>query len=191
MHPKSYHTILNISGGATKIPGLFGGAKAILENDKPDLITGISSGAILAVPLALGLFADIEKVVLNLSMNDMFVVNPYTKNNKISITGLWRILRGKPSVGTSNIIHTLKKLITPEIFDIYKYGEFPDVEIGVVDFVTGEMLYYKIKDLNYTDYLSLTLASSSIPIIHAPVYVKDKILYDGGVREHIASLHTL
>lgn len=187
-----YPIVLNIAGELSKIVGLFGGAKAILENTKPNLITGISSGAILSVPLALGLYEDLEKTVLKITTKDIVKLNPYKEHNSIfSLKAVWRILMGKPSLGVSNIPNTLKKLITPELFDTFKYGDYPDVEIGVVDFLTGEMLYYKVKDLNYTDYIILTTASSSIPLIHEPVYYQDRVLYDGGVKNQIATLHTV
>lgn len=185
-----YDVILNISGGATKISGLFGAAKAILKNTTVDLITGISSGAILAVPLALGLFDEIEELILNVSMEDMFKINPY-KEDKISNRAILRVLFGKSSLGTSNVANTLKSLISEERFNTYKTGDYPDVEIGVVDYNTGEMLYYKVKELCYDDYITLTVASTSIPIIYEPVNYKGRVLYDGGVREHIASIYTI
>jgi predicted acylesterase/phospholipase RssA len=191
MQLKFYHTVLNISGGATKISGLFGGARAILENTKVDLITGISSGALLTVPLALGLYEELEKSVLTIKMSDMFKVNPFTKKAGISPRAVWRVLTGEPSLGTTNIPDTLSKLVTPQRFDCYKYGNYPDIKIGVVDFVKGEMLYYFVKDLNYTEYITLVTASTSIPLIHGPVYYEDKILYDGGVRDHIATVDSL
>ncbi|NNE78026.1 MAG: patatin-like phospholipase family protein, partial [Pricia sp.] len=60
---------LGISGGGTKIAGLFGVAESIIYDRgyMPEVISGISAGAILALPLALGKREEIKTQVLNIT----------------------------------------------------------------------------------------------------------------------------
>ena len=73
---------MGISGGGTKIAGLFGIAESIIYDRGyiPDVISGISAGAILALPLALGKRQEIKDQVLNLEMDDFFSTSPIKKN---------------------------------------------------------------------------------------------------------------
>tara|TARA_R110002124_G_scaffold283449_2_gene459493 strand:- start:12221 stop:12427 length:207 start_codon:yes stop_codon:yes gene_type:complete len=46
--------VLNFSGGAFKASGHVGASEVLIKNGyKPDIITGVSLGAVLAVPIAL------------------------------------------------------------------------------------------------------------------------------------------
>ena len=66
--------ILNIAGGGTKIGGMLGVAESLINIKKIqfDVISGISSGAILSVPIALGKFEAVRNLVLDYSMKDFF-----------------------------------------------------------------------------------------------------------------------
>lgn len=93
---------LGISGGGTKIGGLYGAASVLMreKNYLPDVISGISAGAILSVPLAMGLFDELEKLLLHFSLKDFFSLPPIKDNGKIrTANAIVRILNGDPYFG--------------------------------------------------------------------------------------------
>lgn len=185
--------VLNISGGATKIAGLAGAADYIINEYgyKPTDITGVSSGSILSLPIAMGKWEDIRKLTTTFSLDDIFDKKPVNKNNRIKFNAVIRALTGKLSFGTQNKLKsTLGKVITPLDFFNYQNNEmYPDCYIGAVDFKTGSRKVYNLKNrsIKYDDYLDIVNASSSIPLAVEPVYLNGCILYDGGVRNHILS----
>ncbi len=187
--------ILNISGGGTKIGGLFGVAEALMNIRKVqfDVISGVSAGAILAVPLAIGKFQQVRELVLDYSMHDFFKNAPVTEDGKIKASAIFRIVRGCLGLGDqSKLKETLSKIVTRRDFSKYVNGsEFPVCWLGVVDLYTGEKEYYNCKELLYEEYLEIVLASSSIPVFSDPVRFRGKLLVDGGVRDHIGSVEML
>ena len=62
--------IYNLSGGATKIGGLFAKSERIIKEFgyKPDIISGVSSGALLALPIALGKWDELYKIISKLNI---------------------------------------------------------------------------------------------------------------------------
>jgi predicted acylesterase/phospholipase RssA len=189
--------ILNISGGATKIAGLAGAIDYIVNeyNYKPTDITGISSGAILALPVAMNKWNEIRTLTTSFTLDDIFDKKPISKNNKITFNAILRALSGKLSFGTQNNLKTtLERVITPLDFFHYQNDEqYPNCYIGSVDFKTGarKVFNLKNKEITYDNFLDLVNASASIPLAVEPVYFNNYILYDGGVRNHILSTWAL
>lgn len=184
--------ILNLSGAATKIAGLAGAVDYIynMAGYRPTDITGISSGALLALPIALRKWDGLRNLTQTFTLDDIFDSKPINEENKITFKAKLRAIFGKSSFGTQNNLYkTLKKLITEEDFKRYKEGDFPNVWVSSVDFKTGSRYITNIKDkkVSYGDYLLLVTASASIPLAVEAVKYKDMILYDGAVRNHILS----
>jgi hypothetical protein len=182
--------LLNLSGAATKIAGL-AGASYYLFNEygyRPNIITGISSGAILTVPIAMRKWDTINYLVKNFKLEDIFDHPPVNENNKVRLNAYLRAATGKPSFGTqNNLPKTLSKVITEDDWYRYQVGDFPDCYIGSVDFKTGgrHIVNLKNKGISYERYLKLVNASASIPLAVEPVKLDGKILFDGGTRNHI------
>lgn len=194
---------LGISGGGTKIAGLFGVAESIIYDRGyvPDIISGISAGAILALPLALGKREDIRQQVLNISLDDFFEVSPIKKNGKIkTLNAVWQLIRGKHYLGDQkNLEKTLAKTVSRAEFEAYKTDKTKAIcVVGSVDFYTGARLYVNLKTVSYENFLKFVNASASIPIftpgiaMDSPVYdfegetvaFPKLLLFDGGVRDH-------
>ena len=194
---------LGISGGGTKIAGLFGVAETIIyeRGYVPDIISGISAGAILALPLALGKREAIKQQVLNISLDDFFEVSPVHKNGKIkTLNAVWKLIQGKHYLGDQkNLEKTLAKTVSRAEFEAYKKDKSKAICIvGSVDFYTGARLYVNLKTVSYENFLKFVNASASIPVFTPGVAmdgpVKDfedeaiafpKLLFfDGGVRDH-------
>ena len=197
---------LGISGGGTKISGLFGVAESIIyeRGYVPDIISGISAGAILALPLALGKREIIKEQVLNLTMDDFFNVSPIRKNGKIkTLNAIFKLLGGKHYLGEQkNLEKTISKAVSKSEFEDYKKDDTKAICIvGSVDFYTGKRFYINLKDVSYDDFLKFVNASSSIPIftpgieMDGPIYdfegetidFPKHLLFDGGVRDHSPS----
>lgn len=182
--------ILNLSGAATKIAGLAGAAYYVFNdyNFRPNIITGISSGAILTVPIAMRKWDTVNYLVKNFGLTDIFDKPPVNEKNKVRFNAYVRAAIGKSSFGTQgNLPKTLSKVITEEDWFRYQCGDYPECYIGSVDFRTGSRFITNLKDkgISYKMYLTLVNASASIPLAVEPVKIGDKILYDGGTRNHI------
>ncbi len=190
---------LGISGGGTKICGLFGAAEVIMKekNFMPDVISGISAGAILSLPLALGKWDVVKKLVLKFTLDDFFSSSPITSRGGISPRGALRALFGKPYLGRQdNLIKKLKSIVSKEEFENYKTNaSLPACIIGAVDFKSGSRKYINLKTVTYEEFPVLVNASSSLPVftngIEMQLGGKPVYLYDGGVRDHIATFWIL
>lgn len=187
---------LNISGGATKISGLAASATYILRDlgFKPDIISGVSAGAILSLPLALGKYDVIKDEVLKFSMDDFFKKKPVNNKGKITIGAIIRLLTGKPALGDqSKLKEILRRVVTEEEYNEYLISDKPETVLGTVDFKDGGTRYFHVKKekLTYKQWQDAVLASSSIPIFTPPVEYDEHLLYDGGVRDHIATVHVM
>ena len=181
---------LHLSGGGTKGIGQFGAVDALLNyrGYKPDLYSGISIGAILIVPIALGKFKQIENVIEELSLKTIFNVPPVNKNGKIRTRSILRFLFGNSFGEQYNIIKELKKVVSESEFNSYcKDPQSPVCIIMSVDILTGQRTFTNVKELTYKEWLVYTLASASIPLFTESVDFRGRILYDGGVRNHIIS----
>jgi predicted acylesterase/phospholipase RssA len=190
---------LGISGGGTKIAGLFGVAEALLreKNFKPDVISGISAGSILSLPLALGKFDEVRKLVLSFTLDDFFSSSPVKESGGFTGAAIWRVLTGKPYLGKQgNLEAKLRSIVSEAEYLAYqKDNTKPACIIGAVDFITGGRTYCNLKQVSYADFPRIVNASSSLPIftkgIQMKIESKDMYLFDGGVRDHIGTAYIL
>jgi predicted acylesterase/phospholipase RssA len=186
--------IYNLSGGATKIGGLFAKSERIIKEFgyKPDIISGVSSGALLALPIAMGKWDELKILIHNIKSEDIFDNSPFNKDGKVTLKGLWRLLMGKPSFGTQNNLRTtLSKLITEDDFGKYINGKYPKVYIGITNFNSGEFELINIYNLSYEDYLDYVIASASIPFAVEGVEINGEIYFDGGVLHHTCTTEVI
>lgn len=190
---------LGISGGGTKIAGLFGVAETLLveKNFKPDVISGISAGAILSLPLALGKLAEVKKLVLDFELEDFFSERPVKENGKFTLGALWKVITGKPYLGKQGALEKrLREVVSPAEFQAYQNDlTKPACIVGAVDFITGGRRFFNLKNVTYEQFPKVVNASSSLPIFTMGIKMKaegqDVYLYDGGVRDHIATAYIL
>ncbi len=199
---------LGISGGGTKISGLFGAAEVVIfdKNYRPDLISGISAGAILAVPLAMAMHHNdirekIKEKVLNLKQSDFFNRAPVTEEGAVKkLNALLKIVFGESALGEQeNLKKTISEIIGRTEFARYvNDNKYPVCIVGTVDFYTGKRFYFNLKKVGYEHFLEFVNASGSLPIF-TPGYATTDILFDfenetngytkallfdGGVRDH-------
>jgi hypothetical protein len=184
--------LLNLSGAATKIAGLAGAAYYVFNDYgyRPNIITGISSGAILTIPIAMRKWDVLNEMVKTFTLDDIFDSPPVNENNKVRFNAYLRAAIGKSSFGTQgNLPKTLAQVITEEDWLRYQVGDYPECYVGSVDFKTGSryIINLKNKGICYKQYLEIINASASIPLAVEPVRIDNMLLYDGGTRNHILS----
>jgi len=195
----SYH------GSSTKAAGTAGAAvQACKSGLKPDVIIGVSGGAILAVPMAMGMYNEVLEFSRNMRMMDWFDIPPVNDKGRISWGAIWRIIKmilqaicsiffviKNPiySLGVQNTQRKLSEIITPEIFDAYKKGiDYAPCYIVSVDWCKRSLVVRNAKDLNYKQYLDAVHCSSVLPISSTGGRVNNGALeFDGGLCTQNAS----
>lgn len=180
--------IESLSGGAAKFSGIAGaGIKAIELGYKPNVILGISSGAIASIPLALGLFCQMRYKGDNLSPNDFFVKNrhPIGKKGKVSLGAIFRVLGGANTLGEQDVSKLLKEVITESLWDEYKHGDYADCIVGYVRAYDAKFIMSSLKLCPTREQAIYEIMKSSkiTPIVKA--HYQDGVGYiDGGFRSH-------
>ena len=177
--------LLSVSVGGTKVGGLQSFASSVMTTHgyTPTIITGVSAGAILALPLALGKHNEMEAILTDLTLKDIFDVSPVKKKGGISVKAIMRAISGRNSFGKMGIRELLSSLVDEAEFEAYKKNKkSPRVFIQSVDFKTGSRVINEVKDLSYDLWIEYTVASGSIPGFVEPVNLNGQILFDGGVR---------
>lgn len=194
---------LGISGGGTKIAGLYGAAEVILteKNYQPEIISGISAGAILSLPLALKRYDEIKKMVLDFNLDSFFSESPIKENGQFRVfNAIKNIVSGNHYLGRQDQLEkTIKSVISEADFQDYKTNdELPICIVGSVDFFSGRRIYVNLKKMPNLDLaLKFVNASASLPLFTAGIEldipfedfeenrIEDKVfLYDGGIRDH-------
>lgn len=184
--------VLNIQGGGTKIIALGGMAITLLRDLKHEvnLIGGVSAGAFLSLPLALGKYDELENVLKTLTLDKMFDIKPFRKNGAISFRGLLRLLGGKKSIGRlGNARKMLQSIVSENEFnDWVKDENRINVNVCYVDFKSGKRELLDLSTMCYHDAIDAIIASASVPIFCEPIDISSHIAFDGGVRDTTTSL---
>lgn len=181
---------LHGSGGSTKGVGVYESWKKLITqyNYEPNLISGISVSAILALPVALGKWEEMDKVMDEFTLETIFSELPVKDNGHIPIKAIIRGLLGKSLGKQENIIRLLDDIVGKEDFDKYRTStKTPDIITMSVDLKSGKRIFVNHKELTYEDSLDHILASSSIPLFTEPVNKDNMLLFDGGMRNHTIS----
>lgn len=183
---------LGISGGGTKITGLFGAAEALLRDQQyqPDLISGISAGAILSLPLAMGKWEATHAILDNLKTEDFFNKPAFNDRGKLTLGAISRAISGRHYLGQQRALNDrVREVISPEDFAQYQLNDKqPICLVGSVDRITGTRYYFNLKEVDYETMIKAIAASAAIPIFTEGIFLdwqgKSLHLYDGGIRDH-------
>jgi predicted acylesterase/phospholipase RssA len=188
--------VLNLSAGGTKVVAIGAAALTLLNRGyQPDVITGVSAGSYLALPLAMGKYEQTEHLMDAIAsdmLSVMFDPSPVTKSGKLTTTAIWNAATGKPYLGKQRkSLDAIRKIITESDFDAWRNDlNTPEVWVLSIDFISGSRIFENLKNYTFEDALSLILASGSIPVyveaVEMVVNGKRRLLFDGGVRSHIA-----
>ncbi len=185
---KNNLNLLSFSGASTKIVGEYASSHYLITQAKykPDVITGISAGALLCVPVALGKWGQLKKLMDTFNLKTIFDKMPVRSNGKVHPSAVWRAVRGAEGLGTmKNLEKVLKKLISPKEFNHYQTNdEFATCVIMAYDLKKCRRIYVNLKECTYNDYIKFTLASASIPVMAEPICMYGMQLVDGGLVDH-------
>jgi len=179
---------LVVSGGGSKGAWAGGLLQYLIEERKYDwdMYFGTSTGALLITLSALKEMSRLKEAYTNIDNNGIFSVNPLTKNGNINkLNAIWRIIRGKTSLGESGNLY--KKI--HEIFTEADYKKTISLNKllhpCVVNYTRGYEEYACNTNTSYEQYVKYTLASTSVPIAMNLVDIDGDLFLDGGVLQHV------
>ncbi|WP_306642574.1 patatin-like phospholipase family protein [Sanyastnella coralliicola] len=192
---------LFLPGGGTKIAGILGAAECVVKRHKfkPDVVAGLSAGAILTPVVALDRFEKAKEVIFDLKVKDFFECPPVKDNGKMTATAVYRGLRGKHSLGImgSAFEKTLAKVID------WKTWEFDIATSGVEAFCQtvnasdGTAVLHSLNRMSDFRAIKAILSSASIPVFAEGADGEDFSFWtsglhlDGGLRNHTPSTRVL
>lgn len=185
--------VLVASGGATAFRGIAGAGVRVMElGFKPDFILGVSSGAIAALPLALGLFEAIRWEGDNLTPDKFFSKKPFTKKGKIHAGAIWRLFWGAISLGEQDVKPLLRKIITEELWLEYKTGDYAECIVYAIAAKFGSIKCWNLKECSTREEAFDCIQASSriAPIVQPKDIVENEVTtryVDAGFRLHNAA----
>jgi NTE family protein len=167
---------LVISGGGSK--GAFAGgvAQYLLQNKGRtyDLFIGTSTGSLLIPHLALGNIEKLHSIYTNVSMNEVFDINPFIIKSKKGIkfvtinhfNVIRQYLRGKRTFGESrNLQKFIKNNLSVSEFE-YLQSLSTDVIVTVTNISKNEAEYKSIKHCTYDEFCDwIWISSNYIPFM--------------------------
>lgn len=175
---------LVISGG-----GAFGalGAGTLAALNKPyQLIAGVSTGALMAPLVALQNFTLLKDAYTSVSQEDIFNVNPFTRNGKIHIlNAVWRVVRGKATLGeTENLKKTVRKFLAEADYRQLQNSE-KEVVVACQDIsrLPSKVHYFSTRQTGYTDFLDWLWAAANAPVVCSLLYKNGGEWLDAGLTE--------
>jgi predicted acylesterase/phospholipase RssA len=188
--------VLNLSGGGTRIVGIGAAAINLIQRGyRPDVITGVSAGSYLALPLAMGKHREASQLMDAISadmLTVMFDPSPVNRKGGLTKSAIWNAATGKPYLGKQRkSLEAIRQIVSASDFLSWRTDPAsPEVWVLAVDYISGSRIFENLKDWDYEDALSLILASGSIPVYTEAVEMivagKRRLMFDGGVRSHIA-----
>lgn len=182
-----------------EIASLAGAVEGLLYTDeKFDVVSGVSAGSLLVFELYRRKM-NMEEVILKAARDGAFSVRPFNSKGRPTLAAIWRILRGKPSLGSlGGLRKDYMKLVSREDFERYLndyYGDTADAQavprlcVMSVNVQTAAMTLHYAHDCSYESWVDAVVSSCSVPIIAPPVFVREQGGYvDGGVRSNTATI---
>lgn len=187
----------SLHGGSTKTAGTAGAAVAAARlGYAPDVIIGVSGGACLAIPFALGMYDECLRFSREINLNEWFDTPVTNGAGKPSKSAVWRVLRsawhaltGRKakdgavySLGVQNTRKAMERIITPELFDKYRTGSYAPVYIVSVNWNKRKLEVRNAKELTYDQYHEAMHNSAALPVAtQGGRFNGGSLEFDGGV----------
>lgn len=177
-----------ISGGGAKGAWAGGFIQYKIEEQKYDwdMYFGTSTGSLLITLSSLKEMSRLKEAYTSVNNDSIFSVKPFTKAGNINIlNAIWRILRGKTSLGESaNLEKLIRKMFTHDDFALTRsLGKklYP----CVTNYTKNRAEYALNSAVDYDTYVKYTLASTSVPIGMNFIDINGDKYLDGGVVMHV------
>jgi len=172
--------ILGQTGGATQFIEL---VQASIEVKKvfdfTDLVV-TSASAIASLPFVIGMYEELIEEGENLEVKDFMKVSPTNSKGGFSWRAIFRAIRSflpftkVNSFGVQDVSKLLKKYVTPEVFQQYKEGNYPNIHVYYVDPDTKTPCIENAKNCTYQEFIDLVQTSSKIqPMVEHGIF-RDK-----------------
>jgi predicted patatin/cPLA2 family phospholipase len=175
---------LVISGG-----GAFGacGAGTLAALNKPyELVAGVSTGALMGPLVALQKFDLLKEAYTSVSQEDIFNVNPFTKDGKINIpNAVWRVVRGKTTLGeTENLRKTIRRFLLESNYQSLQSGPREViVACQEISRLPSTVAYFSTRQTAYSDFLDWLWAAANAPVVSSILYKDGGEWIDAGLTE--------
>lgn len=183
---------IGYSGGGLKGIGHLGIAEVLDTKIKPNILSGISVGSIMAILHALVVsdlitWKQVREVFFKIKPSTVFSTHPYSFKGMLRAI-LSFIIPSIHSIGKQdNLDDLLKSVVTEDIFNRYRLGVTPEVYVGWVDYKTGELVVDNLKLCSYNQAINSILASSHVPVLTESIKMNNTYGYDGGLFDHCIS----
>lgn len=182
--------LLSFSGAATKIAAHAAHGKGILEveNFKPNIVAGVSSGALVILPLLLGKHRELKKLTTTLKLSDIFDSEPVNNKGKVTAKAIINSVFSGALGSMVNLELLLRSMVSETEFNLLM-GKLrcPLIYVGVTNVTKDSKDSFELVRLNELSYdlaISYIVASCSIPIYSPPVKINDSYYFDGGLKMH-------
>lgn len=182
--------LLSFSGAATKIAAHAAHGRGILEVEKfrPSIVAGVSSGALVILPLLLGKHKQLRDLTTNLELSDIFDLEPVNKKGKVTIRAVINSLF-TGSLGSMNNLELMLRTIVSEaeFNSLMNRFKCPLIYVGVTNMTKDSQNSFELVRINEMDYdtaVKYILASCSISIYSPPIKINDSLYLDGGLKVH-------
>lgn len=175
--------LLSFSGAATKLcsHAAYGSR---LRDYKPDIIAGLSSGALIIFPYLLGKHEEVKQLSTSITLEDIFDKVPVNEEGNITLKGYIRGIT-KGSFGTMGITKLIKSSVSKvEYHHLLNNPNCPQIYVGVTNMTKDRFELIHINKVSYEDMLKWMVASSTIPLYCPPIEMKGEYYVDGGLKHH-------
>ena len=155
------------------------------------IVTGVSTGALVAPHAFLGRYDEIRKIYESLSGDQIFQEN-----------NVFELLTSNALTDSSGKDSLIRGFVTPELVDAVAAEAITKpvrkLLVGAVDIETGQFLKINLSQLaadksnrnREACFEAAVGAASAIPLVFSPVFIDNRMLVDGGARHH-SFLHTI
>ena len=180
-----------ISGGGAY--GAYGAGTLAALNKKYDLISGVSTGALMAPLVALQDWDRLEDAYTTTSQYSIFDGywgNPFKKNGNVHVgKAILKVITGKKSLGsTLNMRKHIDKYLTEYDFNkIIRNKQEVIVAAQRTDMWPPNVVHFKLSEYLVDDFKDWMWASANVPLLTSIVYKNTGEWSDGGLTE-IASV---
>lgn len=152
---------------------------------KITIVTGVSTGALVATHAFLGRYDEIRKIYESLSGDQIYKEN-----------GIFKLLTANALTDSGGKDALIRGFVTPELVDAVaseaKAKPVRKLLVGAVDIETGEFLKINLSQLaadttnpnREACFEAAIGAASAIPLVFSPVFIDSRMLVDGGTRHH-------
>lgn len=182
-------THLGFSGAGFAISGIAGAGYHLLKKGfEPDIVSGISSGAILTFLICASKdpLNDIKKNAIGFKSSQVFKHPPFSEKGKLTIRSIWNAITKNYLAKQDKLDDLLRSIISEQ--DWIDYLSNDKAPLGIimsVDLLSGTRIFSKLKEMDYESAIKNVVSSASIPVFVNPVENNEYLLVDGGVRNHI------